>query len=124
MTAYASSIITANRLITKKGQTVTFTQVTESVYDPATSTFTPSETNYSVKAVLLPYKREAISSTDLIQAGDMKLLVSPKQTSGVAMVVAKPQDKVTVNGELWVIVNNKPLYPDGTLVFQEWQLRR
>lgn len=125
MTVFYDSLIkAANRLISDKGQTVTFTQVTEGIYDVNTSSITNTETNYSVKAVLLPYKVQAIASSDLIQQGDMKLLVSPKQLSGSSMVVANPQDKVTVNSELWVIVNVKPLYPAGELVFQEWQIRR
>lgn len=125
MTAFYDSLIkAANRLISDKGQTVTFTQVTEGIYDVNTSSVTNTETNYSVKAVLLPYKLQAIASSDLIQQGDMRLLVSPKQVSGSVMVVANPQDKVTVNNELWVIVNVKPLYPAGELVFQEWQIRR
>ena len=119
MTVYASSIASADKIISKKGQSVTFTQVSEGTYDPATSSFTATETNYTVKAVLLPYKREAISSTDLIQQGDMKLLVQP-----TGAPLAKPQDKVTVNSEVWVIVNVKPLMPDGTLVLQEWQIRK
>lgn len=125
MTAFYDALIkAANRLLTDKGQTVTATRVTEGAYDPATGTATNAETNYSVKAVILPYKRAAIASSDLIQQGDMKLLVSPLQTSGPAMIELKPQDKVTVNSEVWVIVNVKPLYPNGTLVFQECQIRK
>ena len=125
MTAFYDSLIkAANKLIADKGQTVTFTQVTEGTYDPATSSATNAETNYTVKAVLLPYNAQAVSSSALIQQGDMKLLVSPKQSSGSAMITASPQDKVTINGELWVIVNVKPIYPNGQLVFQEWQIRK
>lgn len=125
MTAFYDALIkAANRLLTDKGQTVTATRVIEGAYDVNTGTATNTETNYSVKAVILPYKREAIASNDLIQQGDMKLLVSPLQTSGVAMIELKPQDKVTVNNELWVIVNVKPLYPNGQLVFQECQIRK
>lgn len=121
---YDEDIIAADEMIAEFGQTVTFTQVTEGAYDVNTSSNTITETNYPVKAVLLPYKVQAIASSDLIQQGDMKILVSPKQLSGSVMVVANPQDKVTVNSELWVIVNVKPLYPAGELVFQEWQIRR
>jgi hypothetical protein len=125
MTAFYDSLINAtNKLIADKGQTVTFRQVTEGTYNATTSSATNTETNYTVKAVLLPYNAQAVSSDALIQQGDMKLLVSPKQTAGGAMVTASPQDKVTVNGELWVIVNVKPLYPNGQLVFQEWQIRK
>lgn len=120
MTAFYDALIAAsNKLITDKGQDITFTQVTEGAYDPSTGSATNTETNYTVKGVLLPYKREAISSSDLIQQGDMKLLVQP-----TGAPLAKPQDKVTVNSELWVIVNVKPLYPNGQLLLQEWQIRK
>lgn len=125
MTAFYDSLINAaNKLIADKGQTVTFTQVTEGTYNTTTSLATNTLTNYSVKAVLLPYNAQAVSSNALIQQGDMKLLVSPKQTAGGVMVTANPQDKVTVNGELWIVVNVKPIYPNGQLVFQEWQIRK
>lgn len=125
MTAFYDSLIkAANKLITSKGQSVTFTRVTLGSYNPATSSNTITETNYTVMAVLLPYNDKAIASSDLIQQGDMKLLVSPKQSTGESMIEAKPQDKVTVNGSLWVVVNVKPLYPSGDLIFQELQIRK
>lgn len=125
MTAFYDALIkAANKLLTDKGQNVTATRVTEGTYDPATGQATNTETSYSVKAVILPYKRDAIASDELVQQGDMKLLVSPLQTAGGAMIELKPQDKVTVNGELWVIVSVRPLYPNGQLVFQECQIRK
>lgn len=119
MSFYDALVKAADKLIVSKGQSITFTQVTEGVYDPATSEATNTETNYTVKGVLLPYKVQAIASSDLIQQGDMKLLVQP-----TGAPLAKPQDKVTVNSELYVIVNVKPLYPNGQLLLQEWQIRR
>lgn len=119
---YANSKSTADRLLTNFGQDVTITQVVVGTYDNATQSAPTTTTNYTAKAVLLDYKRldSGNGTVGNIEVNDKKLLVSPVGLT----VTPNANDTVTVNSEVWNIVNVKALKPASITVLYELQIRK
>lgn len=118
---YTKSLATVERLLAKFGQSVTFTRVTNGAYDPDTSTQALVETTYTASAVLLDYKGKDSGNLrdSMIEINDKKLLVSPVGLTETP----NANDKVTIGGVVWNVINVKSLNPAGTVVLYECQVR-
>lgn len=119
---YANSKATADRLLTNFGQDVTIKTVVVGTYDNTTQSAPVTETTYTAKAVLLDYKRNESGNSIVgnIEVNDKKLLVSPVGLT----VTPNANDTVTVNSEVWNIVNVKALKPASITVLYELQIRK
>lgn len=119
---YANSLATAERLLAKFGQDITITTVTVGAYDTATQTTLTTETPYTAKGVLLDYKRidSGAMTAGNIQVNDKKLLVSPVGLT----IEPNANDRATINGELWNVINVKTVKPASITVLYELQIRK
>lgn len=112
---YDRAEATAQRLITKFGQSGTIRRVTNggTPYDP-----TQVETDFACTLVVIDYENSMIDGTR-IQAGDKRVFVS---TEGLT-IEPTTADKVLVSSTEHSIINVMPLNPGGTVVFHELQTR-
>jgi len=99
----------ALKLISKRGKTVTYSDASDSAYDPATGTQTVTRTPYTIKARVQDYTfRNAGSGFEagLIREGDKEIMIA---ASGLAFL---PQsgDRVTVDGVTFTALNIKVIY--------------
>lgn len=119
---YANSSATAQKLLANFGQDVTITTVTVGVYNTATQTTATTETPYTAKAVLLDYTRNDAGAMTVgnIEVNDKKLLVSPVGLT----VLPNANDRATIDGEVWNIVNVKVIKPASITVLYELQIRK
>jgi len=108
----------ALRLLTSKGQSLTFTRPVTSSFNPATGVDTPATPiTYSGYGAALNYNKSEIDG-DLIQIGDIRLLLEATSTA-VEMGDPVPIDSITYR-----VMNIRPLSPAGTVVAYELQLRK
>lgn len=131
MTAYdVRAKATAGRMLAPianggKGQVVTITTTTGGAFNEATDTTTGATTTTQTgSGVVENYSAHSIDGT-VIQAGDIKLLLSPLNSAGAA--ITKPvADKSTVtlaDGSAWAVKRVDPLSPAGVVVLFELQMR-
>ena len=117
---YTRARATADRLLTRFGQSATLRQTSTTggdPWDPSSGTTTTMDT--TITAAVLEYANGEVDGT-LIQASDRKVYVSAE---GVAVNPA-PADVLIIGFDVLSIVNVKPLSPAGTVVFWEVQARR
>jgi hypothetical protein len=110
---------TADRLLTKFGQSATLRQTSTTggvPWDPGSGTTTTTDT--TVTLAVTDYTVAEIDGT-LIQAGDRRAYISAEGT------VAAPAltDTLIVGGINYSVVAVKPLNPGGTVVMWEVQAR-
>lgn len=121
---YAKTKATADRLLTRFGAAVTITTPAAAVYDPATGeTTAPAPSVQTASAVEEAYKLFEIDGT-LVRAGDKRLLVSPKTTSGAPLAVPPPGSTVPWSGQTWRVQEAQPFAPAGEVVYLVLQLRK
>jgi hypothetical protein len=102
---YARLQATAQRLITKFGQTGTVTRIIE---PDASVGGDPTETAYPATLVPMAYTAREIDGT-VIKTGDMQIYIS---AVGLA-ITPGPGDYATANGKTYRIVNSDPQMYDG-----------
>ncbi len=93
-------------LIIEFGQEATLTESTNSSYSTSSQTMTKSETDHTIK-VASEKNVESFIGGKLVKDKRKALLVSPKGMT----VVPKAEDKITLNGETFVVDEvdeNKP----------------
>ena len=122
----------SNTLLNKHGKDVVITTFTTStVYDPATGTNVVTSTDQTVKGLVfewggpntMTFGQTVIKDT-LIQQGDLKLMLSPFDTSGTQTIIPKIGDIALVFNKLYTIIEPiKPLHPDGILLLIECNIR-
>lgn len=120
---YARTVATAARLLARFGQTVTLTVVSEGAYDPEAGAATNTSAAYTGKGLPGSYAQRDINGTS-IQATDVKLYLSPLQTSGAVMPTPATGDKMTVASVVYGVIDSRPMSPAGTVVLHEVQLRK
>lgn len=132
MTAYdVRARSTAARMLAPKskggkGQEVTLTQPAATSYDPATDTttvVTPAQ-DHAGSGVETKYDARSVAA-GLVQAGDIKFLLSPVKLDGSEM--PKPEAdswKLTKADGLWTVKLVTPTSPAGNVVMYEIQLGR
>lgn len=108
-----------------KGQTVTLTSYGEDTFDPETETTIPGAPGVQEgSGVEEAYSAFTVGS-GLVQAGDVKFLLSPLNTDGTAITVpVAGRDTLTKADGDWAIVKVDMLAPAGTAVMFTLQLRR
>jgi hypothetical protein len=128
MTAYASSIQSAARILARKGGPVSLTIQAAGEYDPDTSSAEVTETTYAGRGALFEYGlissgRQKAPDSD-VQAGDKEMILSALQDNGSPM--PRPIPEVTSvaapDGVTYTVRNVKALEPDGTPIFYELHL--
>jgi len=114
---YARAKATAERLIKKFGQSATLRQSTQvdgsSDYDPEYE-----DTDHTCILAVLDYDIHKVDGT-LIQSTDKQVYLS---TEGLSVAPGE-EDSLVINGDVFSIVQLKPLSPAGTVVFYEVQAR-
>jgi hypothetical protein len=109
MTLNTRARATALRLIDKYGKTVTYTHAVDGVYDPATGSAAPTETTYTIKAVVEDYTlRQAGAGfqSGLIRDGDKQITIPAQGITFTPLA----GDKVTVDGITYTALNIKVTY--------------
>lgn len=118
MPNYASLQATSRRLLAKFGQSITLTQQTASEYDADTGGVTSTTVTTIDNGVILPYSNGIQNATgSLIQQGDAQILIQ-------CDVVPKPNDTLTIQSQVWTIINVKALEPSGINLLYECHVRR
>jgi len=112
---YTNLQTTATRLLTKYGQSYTFTTYTQGAYDPGTGTNSVTTSTYSKKGVKTNFSKFERTNT-AIQKGDMRFIV---ETGTYAV-----GDTVSINSEEWRIMDAEPIEPGATNVIYILQLRK
>lgn len=113
---YAGLALTAKRLLTTYGQTVTVTQSTGEVYDPATGLTTPgTNTSFTGVGAVFNYQSNRIDGVSIV-TGDQKLLLESASEPQINAVIT------TADGT-FNVMSVSPLSPAGIVVYYEVQLR-
>ena len=115
---YARPKATADRLITRYGQTATLRRPTTSggtSYNPGTVT----NADHACTIAVLDYSSREVDGTR-IQRTDRKVLMAKASLS----IEPATTDKLEIGVDELKIVDVKPLSPAGTVVFWELQVRR
>ena len=113
----------ANSLLAEFGQTVTLRKVAIGAYAPSTGVGAITNTDHSGPGVMLNYKQRDING-ESVMAGDMRMLLSAKCTSGAAMPQPATGDQVIVGATTYTVQPSAAsTNPAGTAVMYDLQLR-
>lgn len=111
----------ARKMTGKYGKAITLRK-TESTYDPATGQTTETTTDYAVKTEPpQPYEQRYIDG-QLIQTGDMRLLVAA--TDPGLTDTPDLEWKALMDGDTWQIVTIRPIWSGEQVAAYELQTRR
>lgn len=104
----------AQRLVSKYGKSIVYSDTADGTYDPNTSTSTPGSTSYPIKGIVEDYSFRTAGAgftAGLLREGDKQI------TLAALDVVFLPQagDKITVDGAIYTAMNVKNTY-SGELV--------
>ena len=123
MDFYARMQQTANKMLRGKGQAIVLTRRTAGAYDPTTGAAAVTTTVQNGYGGIFDYEDENIDGT-LILSGDKKLLLSPINSAGTALVAPEVNDTVTDKAlVVRTITRIKTLSPAGTTVMFDCNLR-
>lgn len=115
---YAGLATVAARLITDKGQVVTFTRVAGGTFDPVLGGTTgAATTTFTANAAAFDYSNREIDGT-VVQAGDVRLIAESTTT------VPAQNDTCTVNSIVYRVMSVSPVSPAGITVINKVQLRK
>ena len=117
MSFYSDLKLTAARLLTDKGQQVTFSREVETAFNPTTGVVTASTTTYTGYGAAFDYSQREIDGV-IVQAGDIRFLMEATTTE------PKNGDTTTIDSSNYRIMNVNPTSPAGVVVMYEVQLRR
>jgi hypothetical protein len=125
MSFYQGLATTALKLITSKGQSMTWSRRVASAYDPATGAASITTTDSICRGLILDYPEKTYSAvaTDggmLVVRGDRKLLLAASGMSGFP----QPEDTFLVGSDVWSVVATKAVDPAGTVLVYECQVRK
>lgn len=105
------------------GQVVTLTHVTPGSYDTATATETGATTTTQTgSGVEIAYTAREIDG-NTIRVGDKKLLLSPLNSAGAALLAPELGDTAALASGTWTILAIEPLSPAGTVIMWTLHLR-
>ena len=111
MTLDARMRATAKSLIAKFGKQVTFTSVTDTTYDPTTSTAAPTSTSYTVNAIVEDFgsvsnNASSFNSDQMIRSYDKQITVAAADLP----VVPGAKDKVSFDTFNMTVVRVLTIY--------------
>jgi hypothetical protein len=109
----------AQRLVNTYGKAITLREFTGNTYDPSTGTNTPSYTDHAATGVITSFAERLIDGSS-IKTGDLSVTVPAKDLT----FDPSTEDKVTVNGEDWSIVNPSRTYSGEEVATFQLQIRR
>lgn len=116
---YATIATNAQQAIEDAGTAIMVSRSTEDSFDPTLGTVVPgADITAEGYGVMTRYSNYNIDGT-LIKQGDMKLLIGP----GLSIEPAVG-DTVTVDGNVWKIVNTPHVNPAGTDCLYICQVRK
>lgn len=116
MSFYSNLQSIATRLLTDKGQSLTFTRVVHNAYTPGSALGTASTTTFSGYGVAFNYSDERVDGT-LIQRGDVRLLLQNTTTEPAE------GDEVSLDSVDYRVIRVIKQKPAGTNLYYECQLR-
>lgn len=114
---YSGLAAVALKLLTDKGQNVTFTRETSSAFDPQTGNNQTTSSTFTGYGAAFNYNKSEIDDT-IIQKGDIRFIMEATATEPVS------GDTVTIDGIIYRVMSIKPTSPAGTVVIYEAQLRK
>lgn len=121
---YSNPAATALRLLTKFGRSVTLRKQTAGAYNPATSSATITNTDYTGTGALFDFNERVLGTQfadgTTVEQGDKFLLLAP---SGIT-VAPEPNDLLIFGSDTWNVMNVKTVAPAGTPVLYELHLRK
>jgi hypothetical protein len=107
----------ASRLLTDKGQSVTFSRLTGATFDPVLGNDSGgSITTFTGYGAATDYNKLEIDGT-VVKRGDIKLILESTTTE------PEQGDKCTVDSVDYRVMGIEPITPAGTLVISKVQLR-
>lgn len=115
MSFYSNLAATAVRLLTKYGQSLTFTRYTKGSFDAGTGSRTETTSTFTAKSVKYPYTTLE-KANSAIQEGDIRL-ISEVATFRIG-------DTVAIDSLNWRVMSVEPIDPGGTPVAYLLQVRR
>lgn len=113
---YAQMAAVASRLLTDKGQSVTFTRETVGNYDPGTGEETTTSSTFTGYGAAFDYNQSEIDG-EVIKSSDIRFVMEATATA------PEIGDTVPVSGDTYRVQAVKPTSPAGTVVIYEVQLR-
>ena len=116
MTFYSELASVALRLLTDKGQQVTFTTISSDAFDPPTGSNQTTPTTYTAYGASFNYNKSEIDGT-IIQKGDIRFVMD-------STTEPNKGDTVTIDSIIYRVMSVKPTSPAGTAVIYEAQLRK
>jgi len=122
---YSRMAATANRMLKRRGQTITVSHTTDGTYDPTTGQISGAvTTTQTVAGIMIEWDARQIDGT-LIKVGDRRLLLSPLNTSGAALTAPVLGDTVTDAASViyTLVAPLKTMAPAGTAILYDCNLR-
>ena len=126
MARFDNAIAVADRLITKDGEKSKLRRTTAGTTPDPLVPFErddPVITNTDVDAVWLSYKDGRVDGT-LIRMGDQQVLMRGESQLGTIEPNNITDSMVRASGEVWNIVEVKPLSPNGQKIIYTAQVRK
>jgi hypothetical protein len=113
---YVNLAATAQSLLTRYGESVTFSRETTSAFDPASGIVTSSTSTFDGLVAKFNYRSSEIDG-ETIKMGDVRL---------VASISTEPQvdDSVVLDGLSYRVMNVENIKPAGTNVIYKLQVRK
>jgi hypothetical protein len=117
---YAAKRDTADRLITKFGQAVTFRRSTASgtAFDP---TLTPAD--YATKGAKVDFSKRQLASGEVL-ATDERWLIAAGPLALVGITDMQPPDRIVIGGVERQVVKAETIAPAGIVVVFDVQARK
>jgi hypothetical protein len=115
MVDYTATAATATRLLTKFGRDLTVRNYTNESYNPATGKNVKTYSDSTVKGAVFSFGT-GDSSTELIQVGDKKAIITSEVTPQL-------EDHLIVGTKVYIIKSVKELNPAGTSIMFELHIR-
>lgn len=116
MSFYSNLASVASRLLTDKGQLLTFTKKTSTTYSPAKGKRTVTTSTYTGNGAAFNYSLGEVNGVT-IQDGDIKLLLENTTTAPTL------GDTVVIDGRTYKMVRITPTSPAGEVVIYTIVLR-
>ena len=117
MTFYSGLAAVATRLLTDKGQQLTFTRKTTTVSDPVQGKRGTTTSTYAGFGAAFDYNRTEIDG-QAVQRGDIRLLLNAVTTVPII------DDTTIIDSVTYRVMSVRPTSPGGTVVMYELQLRK
>ena len=112
---YGPITTSATALIAKYGKAYTFTRTTNGAYNPATGQVSQTTETFSKSACVFDYS-DRDRAGESILVGDRRMLAE----SGDYQV----GDKVSIDGEVYQVINVDEIAPGGSVVAANLQVRQ